>query len=68
MKVFNLTQKIDVRLAELIQNLTQINKNHGTKGVANAMMNILKNLRNYRNGTVMIPIPIHVALMPYVQD
>ena len=44
LKVFNLTQKIDVRLAELIQNLTQINKNHGTKGIANAMMNILKSV------------------------
>ena len=57
-----------MRIVVLTQKMTQININHGTRCILDAMMKILKNLRNYRDGTMMVPIPIHVALMPYVQD
>ena len=68
MKVYNLTQKIYLRISVLTQKLTQININYGTRCVLNAMMKIPKNLRNYKDGTMMVPMSIHVALMPYVQD
>lgn len=38
------------------------------KNILDAMMKILNNLRNNRDGTMMVPMSIHVALMPYVQD
>ena len=57
-----------MRIVVLTQKMTQININHGTRYILDAMMKILKNLRNYKDGTMMVPIPIHVALMPYVQD
>lgn len=68
LKVYNLTQKIYMRIVVLTQKMTQINKNYGTRCILDAMMKIQKNLRNYRDGTVMVPMSIHVALMPYVQD
>jgi len=68
MKVFNLTQKINNRLAELIQKLTQININNGARCIFNAMKKILQNLKIYKDGTIMVSTSIHVALMPYVQD
>lgn len=48
--------------------MTQINVNYGTRYILDAMMKILKNLRNNRDGTMMVPMSTHVALMPYVQD
>lgn len=68
MKVYNLTQKINMRIVALTQKMTQINIIHGTRYILDTMMKILKNLRNYRDGTVMVPMSIHVALMPYIQD
>lgn len=68
MRVFDLTQKYEDVFKVLIQKLTQINVNHGTRYIVNEMMKILKNLRNYRDGTMMVPMSIHVALMPYIQD
>ena len=63
-----MTQKIYMRIVVLTQKTTQMNINHGTRCISNDMMKILKNLRNYRDGTMMVPMSIHVALMPYVQD
>ena len=57
-----------MRIVALTQKMTQINVNYGTRYILDAMMKILKKLRNYRDGTMMVPTPIHVALMPYVQD
>ena len=57
-----------MRIVALTQKTTQMNINHGTRCISNDMMKILKNLRNYRDGTMMVPMSIHVALMPYVQD
>lgn len=63
-----MTQKICMRIVVLTQKMTQINVNYGTRYILDAMMKILKNLRNNRDGTMMVPMPIHVALMPYTQD
>ena len=57
-----------MRIVVLTQKMTQININNGTRCILDAMMKILKNLRNNRDGTMMVPMSIHVALMPYVQD
>lgn len=57
-----------MRIVVLTQKMTQINVNYGTRYILDPMMKILKNLRNNRDGTMMVPMPIHVALMAYVQD
>lgn len=57
-----------MRIVVLTQKMTQINVNYGTRYILDAKMKILKNLRNNRDGTMMVPMSIHVALMPYVQD
>lgn len=57
-----------MRIVVLTQKMTQINVNYGTRYILDAMMKILKNLRSNRDGTMMVPMSIHVALMPYVQD